>query len=850
MAVSILVACATAAEARSPSSPPANGKTADGRTIDAVAVAETSALRLDGALTDAVWQSAPVVGDFVQREPSDGAPPSFPTEVRVAYDSANLYVAVRATDPEPGKIVGLLTRRDEPSPSDWLRVIIDSYHDRRTAYEFAVNAAGVKQDKYWFNDGSEDRSWDAVWDVEVTRNASGWQAEFRIPFSQLRYNPRATTTFGFAVVRQIGRLNETATWPHLPRAANGYVSSFGVLNGVAVAGSPKRLELVPYSVAQVSTQPDGKSNPLVNGVDPGAALGVDVKYALTPGLTLTATMNPDFGQVEADPAVVNLSAFETFFGERRPFFVEGSGNLRFDINCSDGQCTGLFYSRRIGRPPQGSADTPDGGYSVSPAQTTIVGAAKLTGRVGRFSIGALNAVTSAERATLSVTDRRSRQTVEPATSYSVVRAKREFANQSSVGFMLTATNRRLARDVRFLPGQAYTGGADWDWRLTPKYSISGYWAFSDLRGDAAAIDRLQRNARHYFQRPDARHLAYDPLRTSLAGQAAFAAVQKIGGERVRFSSVAGAKSPGFDINDLGFFQRADERFVSNWLQWRFDRPSKVHRTFRVNFNQWAGWNFGGTSLWSGGNINAHLVLTSNWRFGSGVNVNRGGFDDRLTRGGPGGKRNNARGVWYYITGDDRHAVFPDYSGWIGGDGHGSHSYDLGPRVTFRPTSALSMSLGLRYSRNVDDYQWIEQVADARDHYVFGHLEQTTFAMTTRVNYTLTPDLSLQVYAEPFVSAGDYGGFKELVNGRARAYGDRFARFGYQGNPDFNIRSFRTTNVLRWEYKPGSTVFLVWQQAREETRAYGDFRFGRDLGGVFGAPGTNVFLVKIAYWFNY
>lgn len=834
---------------------PAGGQAApvvgEAERVEAVEIPGASAIELDGRGVDTIWESAPVIDAFVQREPHEGAAPSFRTEARVAYDATNLYVSVRAFDPEPDAIVGILTRRDEESPSDWLRIAIDSYHDRRTAYEFAVNPVGVKQDKYRFNDNAEDVSWDAVWDVGVSRDAGGWEAEFRIPFSQLRFDPTTDSTFGFAVAREVGRLNEISTWPLLARSASGMVSSFGELTGLRLASAGRRLELVPYMVSSALTQPTEPGNPLIDSKDFGVDPGVDLKFAVTPALTFTGTVNPDFGQVEADPADVNLSAFETFFAERRPFFIEGAGVFKFDVDCNDGNCTGLFYSRRIGRSPQGDADTPDDGYSVEPSQTTILGASKLTGRVGSFSLGALSAITSSEHATIADGTSRLSQDVEPLTSYSIVRLRREFANQSSLGFMTTATNRRLTDDTSFLAGQAYTGGIDWDWRLGDRFGLNGYWAGSTIRGSAEAIEDLQRNNRHSFQRPDADHVTLDPGRTSLDGHAGFLALAKIAGENVRFNVNVGFKSPGFEINDVGFMRRADQRTTSQWLQWRNNTPSKYLRSFNINFNHWRGWNYAGDRLYGGGNINAHATFTNNWRTGAGYNINVEGFDDRLTRGGPGGRTTPRRNLWHYVDGDNRQPIFVGYNmNWMRDD-QASSRFGFNPNVTIRPTSTLSLTAGLRYSRNVDDYHWVEKVEQDQDHYVLGHLDQTTVSMTTRLNYTITPNLSVQLYAEPFVSTGDYTDFKELVNGRADRYGDRFAGFDFQDDPDFNFRSFRTTNVLRWEYRPGSTLFVVWQQARED-RLEGADTFGthRDMRDVFDVPASNVLLVKFAYWLNF
>ena len=840
-----LVGLATAASRDARPGPPGSDT-----VVDAVVVADASALKLDGDLDDELWRGARVLDGFRQREPREGDEATYPTQVRLLTDANAIYVAVEASDPEPSKIVGQLTRRDEFSPSDWIRVIIDSYNDHRTAYEFAVNPAGVKTDTYWFNDQYDDQNWDAVWDVVTKRTERGWQAEFRIPFSQLRFPKDPDGRIGFAVFRRIHRLAEVSTWPLVAQSRAGYVSQFGQLTNVAPGRTPQRLELVPYGVGQVGTNPSS-DNPLVDTRDPDAAAGLDLKYALTPGLTLTATVNPDFGQVEADPAVVNLTAFETFFQERRPFFVEGSGNFAFDLDCEDEACTGLFYSRRIGRSPQGEPDVPEDEYSSQPAQTTIIGATKVTGRIGSFSIGALNAITQQEFATITApAGATTKQAVEPLTSYTVLRAKREFANNSNVGFMFTATNRSLKDGLQdTLAGQAYTGGIDVDWRLTPKYQVTGYWAASTIHGTDEAIATLQQNSRHYFQRPDQDYVEFDPYAGSLNGHAGQIGVAKNGGERVRFRSQAGFKSPGFDTNDVGYLRRADQASMLNWLQWRFMKPSSWYRSVRLNFNQWGGWNYGGDRLMLGVNVNGHIQFLNNWRIGSGFNVNAERFDDRLTRGGPGGLDPGRLSNWWYVESDDRRRVTVNAMGFVGWDRYDSYTNEFNPSITFRPTSALSVEPGVLWSHNVDRAQWVEQVEDAGTHYVFGELDQKTVALTMRVNYTIRPTLSVQIYAQPFVSAGDYANYKELADGRAPSFPDRYTPFDYQGNADFNYSSLRMTNVLRWEYRPGSTLFVVWQQGREDSLERGDFQFGRDVGHIFDTPAQNVFLVKFAYWFS-
>ena len=812
-----------------------------------------NAVRVSGRMTDELWRTAAATDAFVQREPTDGASPSERTEFRVAYDASTLYVKVRAFDHDANKIVTYLTRRDLDSPCDWIHVLIDSYHDRRTAYEFAVNPSGVKLDRYWYNDTNNDDSWDAVWDVSVSRDAQGWTAEFRIPFSQLRFTP-SETTFGFAVMRRIGRHNETITWPHIPRSATGVVSSFGELTGLAMSASPKRIELAPYSVANVTRQrPEG--NPLLKSSTPDGAFGLDMKYALTPGLTVTSTINPDFGQVKADPAVVNLTAFETYFNERRPFFVEGSGNFNFGLDCNDGPCNMLFYSRRIGRAPEGASRLPSGDnvFTDVPPQSTILGAAKLSGHVGKYAIGVMQAVTQAQAARVDNGGLLSTQPVEPLSSYTIGRVRREFANQSSIGLMLTSVNRPVSDGLNFLPKHATAFGTDWDLRFTKRYSISGYLVGSDVYGDPAAIENLQQDSLHYFQRPDMTSARFDPSRTSLSGAAGLIAVNQIGGEHLRFTSNYSFKSPGFDVDALGYLRRADERTTYNWLQIRTDKPATWTRWKMINFNVWRGWNYDGDRIQSLENINAHALWKNNWQTGVGVNIGHPVLDDRVTRGGPAVMLNPFSNVWHYVNGDNRHRVYVNYFGVYGG-GPGSRYREFDPEINYRPMAAILITSGLSINTTIQDAQWVGSATDTSSHYVFGHMHQTTVSMTERVNYTMTPRLSLQLYAQPFVSAGDYSGFRQLADPRNLAYGQRYSPYAYDiaanGDPNFNVKSFRTTNVLRWEYRPGSALFVVWQQARENDVVPGGFQFARDVSGIFGVPPKNVFLVKLSYWFNY
>jgi hypothetical protein len=388
-------------------------------------------------------------------------------------------------------------------------------------------------------------------------------------------------------------------------------------------------------------------------------------------------------------------------------------------------------------------------------------------------------------------------------------------------------------------------------RFSPKYSLSGYWAGSHITGTEEAITRLQENNAHSFQRPDADYVEADPTATTLQGHAGSIGFGKIAGERTRFQTNIGYKSPGFDSNDLGYMRRADEKNFNNWFQWRDFKPGKYVRTYQFNLNQWMGWNFGGDRTFSGGNVNMHWSWANYYSNGFGINVDAAPFRDRVTRGGPGVLGNPSKSIWYYFNTDNRKPLSFYYNGDHWADNGSSSRHGINPGVNWRATSSITLNAGIRFTFNQDDAQWVENVeeTDSPTHYVFARIDQTTVGVNARFNYTMTPNLSLQVYAEPFVSAGDYTNYKELVDGRAPQYSDRYAPYAYTGDANFNYRSFRTTNVLRWEYKPGSTLFLVWQQGKEDEQEFGSFRFRRDFSGVFAAPSHNVFLIKFSYWLN-
>lgn len=799
---------------------------------------------IDGRDDDPIWKSAQLITEFQQFEPTEGAEPTFRTEARVAYDNRNLYVFVRSFDPQPDSILAVLQRRDAFALSDDMIIGVDSYHDRRTAYLFRLTAGGAMADGYMFNDGEEDWGWNAVWDGATKVDSLGWTAEYRIPLSQLRYVPSGDNTFGLSIMRRIARKGERPVWPLIRRSKTGFVSQYAEVPGFTGLTAPRRVELMPYSVGRYGYAPRG------DGSARDAArtqFGADLKLGLTSNVTLDAAINPDFGQVEADPGVLNLSAFEQFFAERRPFFLEGSGIFRYDIDCNDGDCTGLFYSRRIGRSPQLSGRFGD---AASPQQSTILGAAKVTGRLGNgLSIGLIDAVTNRMEGTEG-------RTIEPMTNYGVVRLQQDLrGGNSGVGLMLTNTTRRLdAWTTDVLRENAWTGGFDARHRFAGnRYQVSAQLGGSRVSGSAAAIAATQRSNVHLYQRSDADHLGFDSTRTALSGMLAQVSVDKQGGGITRFNTSAWYMTPGFEINDLGFRTRSDETGGSLWFALRPTKPFGIMRRGQLNFNAFGVANTSGLVIANGGNVNANGQFLNFWNAYSGIGINNvvATYSDRDARGGPALRQPRRVQMWMGTDGDSRNVFAPSLNVFGGRrlDGLGS-SWDLGVGGQVRLGSQLNGSIRLGYGRNIDDQQWLGNFTDAGvTSFTFARLYQATSSITMRVNYTITPRLSFESYLQPFVSTGSYTNWRAIADGRAADPAVRFRPYTARGTPDgFRFGQLRTNNVVRWEYHPGSVLFFVWTQGRDT------FTDDPGLGGVqpgfdalFTQRPKNVFLVKASYW---
>lgn len=826
---------------------------------------------IDGRIDEAAWRHAPVATDFVQIRPDEGDPATERSEVRILAADDALYVAFRAFDADPGAIEGQLTRRDQESFSDWVHIAIDSYHDKRTAFQFGVNPRGVKQDVYRYDDTRRDSDWDAVWEVETTIDDQGWTAEFRIPYSQLRFPRADEQTWGLQLTRSIARKSETSYWAPRSSQDSGSVSLFGELGGLDGVEPAGRLEIAPYSLGRLTRAPGDADNPFYSNNDTFSMGGMDLKYGLSGNFTVDVTVNPDFGQVDADPARLNLSAFENFFPERRPFFTEGSNIFDFSIGDKDQ----LFHSRRIGRAPRRSAD-PQGGYVDAPDITTIQVAEKLSGKtLSGWTVGLLHASTSRETAhVITGEGAELDETVEPPTQYALARLQKDYREgHSAVGAVVTGVVRPSDEAAALnAHSDAITGGFDFRHRFGGEnYSVSGYVLGSRVSGSPDAIARTQLAPSRYMDRPDAEHLTFDPTRTSLDGLSASANFSKVGGGFSRYWAGFRTRTPEFETNDIGFMNRAD--FVVSWagVGYEHSLPSDRVRRWDARWHNWQWQTFDGVRTSLGTRLSGSVQFPNYWNAMGGVSYSFGAVTTGMLRGGPDVRTDDNYNGFATISSDGRKKVqgrvsldarrTPDSDSW---------SYSVRPNLSGRPADRARVNLGASYSKSESGSQWVTRLTtDAGvDHYVFARIARQTLGVTGRFDIAFTPELSLQLHTQPFVSAGRYSEFKQIVEPKAEAYADRFDSLaltvgedGFEADvtgdgepdaipdPDFNFKQFRSNAVVRWEYRPGSTFFAVWSQGRQDFTSTGEFDFANSIETLFQAPADNVFMVKLSHWLD-
>ncbi|HKQ56785.1 MAG TPA: DUF5916 domain-containing protein [Candidatus Eisenbacteria bacterium] len=817
----------------------------------------SSEMRCDGVLDEASWATAPPVSEFYQQTPDQGAAATMKSDFRILFDDNALYIGARLYDPSPDSIRANIGRRDTSLPADRITVYVDPFHDKRSGYLFVVNAAGHKVDGLLYNDGVQDLTWDGVWEGRSHRDSLGWTAELRIPFSQLRFQSGAEPVWGINFKRVIVRRGEESLIAYTPRDGSGFNSRFPDLVGLSGIQSSRSIEISPYVTGKSSFLRHDANDPFNDGSQMNGRTGLDLRAPVGRRLTLNATVNPDFGQVEVDPAVVNLSDVESTFQEKRPYFVEGASNFNFGREGSSSYWNfnwpepRFFYSRRIGRAPQGGLPAND--FADVPIATTILGAAKLTGKITpSTNFGTLQALTGREDARLVTGGIPSKAEVEPLTYYEVTRALKEFKDRrAGIGLLSTAVVRRF--DDTALENQlnstSLLAGTDGWLFLDPKkmWVLSGWAAGSNVQGTSTRITSVQRSSRHYFQRPDASSVEVNPAATALTGGGGRLWLNKQSG-RIMSNTGIGVLSPGFEVNDLGIQSRSDVINGHSMLGYQWTKDTRFTRYANVWGALVGSRNFDGdltyASLAGGGNLNYKNNWSSWWDAGANPRYT----DVRSTRGGP--KMKAPRDIYFgagFNTNSYKKAFL---STWFNIDATdvGGFSRSGGFYVEWKPKSNLLVSAGPSLSVGRVDAQYVTTTPDPSatetfgNRYVFARLDQTTLATDVRVNWTFTPNLSFETYLQPFVSSGTYTGYKSLAAPNTYT----FDPYAFSGNSDFRLASLRGNAVLRWEYSPGSALFLVWTQQRADFEPVGDFDFRHSLSRLMDQRGDNVFLVKLSY----
>lgn len=831
---------------------------------------------IDGILDDEVWDQVEWAGDFSQYRPDNGAAPSEPTGFKILYDDKNLYVAFMCYDSQPENIERRMTRRDG-FEGDRVSINIDSYHDLQSAYSFTLSASGVISDAAVTNNGNNwDRNWDPIWIAKTAPHNEGWTGEARIPLSQLRFSKNKKHVWGLQVERRIFRMDERSAWQHIPNNAPGWIHLFGELHGVKNIKRQKQVEINPYLVAQMERFEAEVGNPFLTGKDKQLNVGMDGKVAVTSDLTLDFTVNPDFGQVEADPSQVNLSAYEVFFRERRPFFTEGKNILSFRVATDP-----LFHSRRIGRSPQYNPDIEDDEFMERPQRTTILGALKLTGRTKKgLSVGVLESITKEEFAKIDHSGSRRRETVEPMTNYFVGRLQQDLnQGNSQVGVMMTATNRNIDQaSLEFLHKSAYSGGVDfrhsWNNRT---YYLEGNMALSQVNGTEEALLRTQTASTRFFQRPDADHLEVDSTRTSLTGTGGKLEFGKRGKGNIRYEVGGTWKSPGLAINDIGFMRSTDLIKQYSWVGYSSPNPTKWYRRFNASLSQYTNWDFGGVNISNGLSFSTSAELKNYWGIRMGTSLRTQSVSRSALRGGPSFVRPGSTYIWLRLSSDERKKLRFSTNPWLSSGNKGySDGFGVSMNLNYQPVNSLNISLSPAYSWSNREQQYVttkDYESDKR--YINASIEQNTASLSIRFNYSIRPNLSLQFYGQPFVSAGNYDEFKKITDPDNSSYSSRFYIFDENqitldddeesylidenrdgnvdysfSNPNFDFLQYRSNFVMRWEYKPGSALFLVWNKERTENPGMENFSISGSVDGFLDpeSEAHNTFLLKFTHRF--
>lgn len=832
---------------------------------------------INGAFDDPAWQQGEWAGGFVQHEPYADRSPSQATAFKVAFDDLNLYIAIRALDTSPDSITSRMSRRDN-GEGDMVFVIFDSYHDLRTGFVFGVSAAGVRFDQIFSNNAhNEDPTWDPIWQARTKIYDWGWAAEMKIPFTQLRFKKNTDEVWGFEVARQIFRHEEMSLWHPIPRNAPGLIHAMGELEGLEEIEPRKQLDLTPYGVTSINTYEPEAGNPFAEGSDPKLNIGLDGKVGITNNLTLDFAINPDFGQVEADPSEVNLTAYETYFREKRPFFIEGNSITSFNVGLGDGDVgnDNLFYSRRIGRRPHGDPELEDGEYAKMPLFAPILGAAKITGKTQNgISVGVLEALTADTKVMIDRDGERRQETVEPLTNYSLARLQKDFNKGNTIiGGAVTNVMRQVAgTGLDYLHQDATTGGVDFAQYFRDRnYSLNASLYFSNVGGSTEAISETQQSSARYYQRPDADHLVFDSTLTRLSGLGGKLEFGKIGG-KWNFLFMNVFKSPGLELNDMGYMRQADHMLNVIWTGYSFTEPFSIFRNLHFNNDVFFLSDFGGNLNGIGYEYNVNGSFKNFWDAGLGGGFNFKEISTTMLRGGPSIRMPNSSRVYFHLGTDDRKIVSAGIFGswhWGAKDNYLRGSYDLS--LTVRPFNTLSISVNPSYSDQFDILQYVStQEMDGAERYIFAQIDQKVLSTSLRVNYNITPDLTIQYWGQPFIASGEYSGYKMITDPHAEVFQDRYRELTSDQKtpgdeeyfidenrdgisdysfdvPDFTVDEWLSNLVIRWEFLPGSTAYLVWSQTRDYSDSSGAFDVMDNVDRLFtDKTASNTFLLKVSY----
>lgn len=818
---------------------------------------------IDGVLNDACWQNNNWQGDFIQWIPNEGAAPTYPTYINILYDNKNIYVAIRSVDDEPEKIIRKASRRDEIS-GDMVGINFDSYHDFRTGFEFNVSAAGQKVDLLLTNPMNADFNWDAVWTAKVGSEDSAWVAEYEIPLSQLRYSNEKEQTWGMHVWRWLDRKQEESDWEPQSSLGPGMLYQFGTLKGIADLPKSRRLEFMPYVLGRISTVEKDAANPYAkNGYRPFGSIGLDAKLGISSNFTADVTINPDFGQVESDPSVMNLTAFETFYEEKRPFFLEGRNIFNFNFDGNN-----LFYSRRIGQSPSYTPPLSAGEYMRYPSNTSILGAAKISGKTANgLSVGILQSITNNEKALVSDGTNERSEVVVPLTNYTMARVQKDFNEGTTVlGGIFTSTNRFIDGFTQFdnLNNNALTGGLDFNHQWHDKeFYLDAKFVMSTIQGDAKAIAALQQSSARFYQRPDADHLTFDPTLTQLSGQGGSLKIGKGSKGHWRYSTSLNWRSPGLELNDMGYMQMADQVTNANSLSYFINETVGHIRSLSVDIGEDNTWDYALNYQQAHFFASFSTQFLNKWSVNSHVCYFPNAIDSRLLRGGPAMKvPTKTHGNINLSSDHSKKAAFSIMAFYEkGGDGS-SNRFVVAPNVSYQPISALKFSISADLTANHDELQYVGQPHLIPGEFVLGNILQQTLNMTFRVDYIITPELSIQYYGSPFASTGEFTNLKLITDPMSDSYSERFHLLGFGdvsvpmiadewglNNPNFTFTQFRSNLVFRWEYLPGSKIYLVWANERTLYQSDATADIFKAFSGLNKVFPNNTVLLKINYWFS-